>query len=101
MSNELRPVAVYNCDKQELVGIFGTTKIASRFIYGRQKGDAMRSLLWRLGYKCRIHPKSSNHDFILTVRYASKEQQELIKEKPYYFLHNEYKPANCMQDLRF
>lgn len=75
LPNERTPVVVYNAEKQEPIAIFRSCADAAKVVIGQStfsgKGNYGQSVIHKAACKKqRILPKSSNLDFIVSVRIA-------------------------------
>jgi hypothetical protein len=70
--NEGRPVALYNADKKELIGVFSSAKVADMYLYVTAKGGRGGVVSSYLAQKKRI--KNSIFGFPVAVRYANEAQ---------------------------
>ena len=83
---ENRVTAIYNADKQELIGIFSTMAIASKYLFGFKKSG--KFLTDRVKLKIKI--KNSLLGCNIAIRYANEKQKEIIGNKLYIILNKDY-----------
>ena len=83
------PVAIYNADKKELIGIFKERNILRRYLYNafitREKSESrLRGLILK-GAKSKL----TKFEFNVVARYASVKQIEILQENDF-VIFNEY-----------
>ena len=74
MGNET-PIAVYNADKQQLVALFSSGALATKFIFGTKR-PTKKGLTEYIQNRVRIAPCRTQHTFDIALRYANATQVE-------------------------
>jgi hypothetical protein len=70
-------VSLYNTDKKELIGIFRTIELASKYLFNLPIEKGSRRLRDRLKSKTKI-TELTNFDFPVCIRMASETQKEML-----------------------
>jgi len=85
-----RPIVIYDCNKQQAIGIFRTQRIIGRYLnpglYMNRKGNGIANALNR---KSRLE-KSERFDFPVALRYITKEQEGLLPDGVDYIIFKDY-----------
>jgi hypothetical protein len=78
---EKTPVAVYDADQKELMGVFESSVMAAKFIYGygRTKSD----LISWITRKIKVPAKSNQLGCAIAIRFASASQSEELQGREY------------------
>jgi len=74
-----KPVAIYNCEKKELVGVFSEVIYLAKYLDPLETRKAYQRVYEALKLKNRIY--KSKLDFPVVVRYATDEQIELLLDR--------------------
>jgi hypothetical protein len=74
--NHDREVAIYNADRQELIGIFRTPSLVARYIFNEFAKGKVNRVTNALSRKTKI--MDTKFDFYIACRYASAEQLQLL-----------------------
>jgi len=72
------PCAVYNVEKAELVGIFKTITLASKYVYGTPKENSMSAVIRK---KSKIRKYNNKLNLVITARYANQKQIDELGDK--------------------
>jgi len=91
-----RPIAVYNCDKKELIGIFRTVTLTGRYLFPHYFGHKVRTI-----YYCILHksnPRDTIFNFRVAVRRISREQEKLIGDADYIIVGNYPQPKQIQMN---
>lgn len=76
-------VGLYNTKKKELVGVFKTLAIASRYIFN-EHSTWNNSRIWNAyAFKTKLY-KNTNFDFPIVIRTANEKCLELLGNKEVY-----------------
>jgi len=86
-------VAIYNADKKELVGVFKTMKICSKYIFeGVERNYHQAKLHDHVREKFYI--QNTRFDFTVAIRVANAKQLERLKDDPLFIERNYPKPKS-------
>ena len=97
IKNDQKPVALYNCDKQELVGVFMTTQLAGKYLFPIGKtSQRVNRVAENLRTKRRII-KETIFDFPVAVRYANDLQVEMMQDKVFFIAPGYPRPTVSMK----
>jgi hypothetical protein len=82
------PIVAYNADKQELIGIFFNGSYVRRYFYQNNPNlKASKNISSFVMRKVKL--KDTSFDFKVALRYANKEQIEMLASKDY-VIFNDY-----------
>jgi hypothetical protein len=82
------PIVAYNADKQELIGIFFNGSYVRRYFYQNNPNlKASKNISSFVMRKGKL--KDTSFDFKVALRYANKEQIEMLGSKDY-VIFNDY-----------
>jgi hypothetical protein len=88
-----RPVSLYNCSNQELIGIFKYKVLVARYVFKNYNCDKNHLIEYCLKRNGRI-VKDLNFNFKIALRYSNEEQIKLLGEKDFIILKDYYKPES-------
>lgn len=75
------PVALYNCDKRELVGLFETKALAEKYLLLENKEKKSKGFV---GHSIRVKGKIKGlTEYPVTARYCNGEQRKELGSKEY------------------
>ena len=86
------PIAIYNCEKKELVGLFKVKTFAARYLYNGNGGRNVLKIVNALNRRSRI--KDTSFDFPIVVRACTQEQKELLSEGDFTILNGYPEPTH-------
>ena len=82
-----RPIALYNCDKRECIGLFSRLVFASKYLY---KDSTKTNVSTSLKSKGRM--LNTIFDFPVTARFCNAEQATLLGDEKFLILNGYYEP---------
>lgn len=89
---DVRPIAAYNCDKQELIGVFESIPSARRYLYKHDVNLKLKkSLVNKIQFKSKL--KDTFLGFPVAIRYANEAQITILNGKEYIILNGYPIPA--------
>lgn len=88
-----RPVSLYNCSNQELIGIFKYKVLAARYVFKNYNSDKIQLIENCLKNNGRIR-KDLIFDFKIALRYSTDAQIEMLKENDFIILNGYYQPKS-------
>ncbi len=94
MITQDKPLVLYNAEKQEIVGYFSTPSLAGRYIFGNSKQCNRRCQLVYYSANNRGKILKSELPFKCAVRYANKEQAEILGGNDYLIVNGYKKPSD-------
>ena len=74
-----RPIAIYNCEKKELVGVFSELMYLAKYLYPIDPKRSYSNAYIALMKKTRIYKTALG--FPVSVRFANDEQIELLVDQ--------------------
>lgn len=77
--NDNRPIALYNCDKKELIGLFSELIILAKYLRPTDPNKSYSNLFYSLKHNGAI--KKTVFDFSVTVRYANEDQRKILGDE--------------------
>lgn len=80
-------IALYNTDKKELIGVFKSLALASRYVFN-EVSTWNNSRIWNAhAYKTRLY-KNTKFKFPIAVRLANEKQALMLGNKQVIILNN-------------
>lgn len=89
-----RPVVLYNCDKKEVIGVFETKVMVSRYLYPLETHNKCHSRVF-VALRRKTPMKKTIYPFPVAIRYASIDQSELMNGQPYKVIAGYIKPLEA------
>lgn len=84
---DIRPIAAYNADKQELIGIFDCVPTTRKYLYKHDVNLRIKkNILNKLNFKTKL--KDTFLGFPIAIRYANESQIEILGGKSYIILND-------------
>lgn len=98
-----KPVAIYNCYNQELIGVFSSGGFASRYLFEQNKMEGASRIWTSIKTKHKIS-KGTIFDFPVVCRNANNENKDILGNSEYVILngyqtHSGEKMKGFKQDL--
>lgn len=93
-----KPIAIYNCDKKELVGVFSELMYLAKYLYPTDTRKSYQRVYMSLKMKTRIYKTMLS--FPVSVRFASDEQVALLTDQAAVIVNN-YPPFEFNKALGF
>lgn len=84
--NNDRPIALYNCEKKELIGLFKSQVLVSMYLYKERRHNIYASL------KNKWKMKNTVFDFPVAARWCNNQQVNLLGSENYKILNGYYEP---------
>ena len=88
MDNELEVISVYDCDRKELIAIFKTRILLSKYLSKGNTTRTFQSISSCLFKKGKFLKKSNSLNLNLAFRFSNENQKELIKNENYLLIRN-------------
>lgn len=89
MSNDTTPIALYDADQKQLIAVFESGALATRFLYG--SGGTYNQSIWKpLHNKTRIPANKHQLGCTVAVRFASASQIAELNGNPYLLKQERY-----------
>ncbi len=88
---EIIPVAVYNSDKKELVGIFATQVLVGKYLFECGENYKSKKVNGALRYKSKL--SNTIFDFKVSLRYANESQVSLLSEMDFVMMDGYPSPS--------
>ena len=92
------PCALYNADKKELIGLFNSRQLASKYIYGTKTKLSNISVI--INKKTRIRASSNLLNVTIAGRNLNDNQKELLGNKPFVIVGDYKQPPKGFADPR-
>ncbi len=86
ITDNVRAIALYNTEKQELMGIFSRISYAVKYLFKASSDTDQRRVYRALLSKAKI--EGTEFEFPVAVRYASKIHIELLDGKEFKIMGN-------------
>lgn len=93
LENNDSPVTIYNCTKQEIIGIFRTQSLAGRYLYST-KGSSLRGSNISVALLRKQRLLNTRFDFPVAVRRCNQTQNELLNGGMFLILNNYPQPKH-------
>ena len=87
-----RPIAIYNCEKKELIGLFSKCSLVGRYLFEPNIANRTMKVIDRLRRKSSVK-KCSLFTFPVAVRYCNESQAHLLGESDYVILSSYPEPV--------
>lgn len=88
--NYTYPIAIYNCEKKELIGLFKTVTFATRYLFNGAGGKKINSIMYALNSRRKI--TNSSFNFSIAVRACTQEQKDLLSNHDFIIVNDYPKP---------